>query len=321
MNPLDPAIARQFGWGDTLDIAAVVGDPALSARLLASYQDDPAYSPPQIPWSEVLVDGPLGSGTLPLRVYTPASPATQRPCLVWAHGGGFSGGDLTQQEADGVAREVAARADAVVLSVGYHLADGTVVYPVLHEEVATAVTWATDNAEQLGIDPGRLAVGGASAGASLAVAATLALRDSGARLPSRLVLAYPALHDTQPPARHGVDPASIPRLLRIPPELTAYMWQNYVGRAQDAQYATVDGVDLGVLPEVLVIPAEYDDLRSSAESFVDQATSDGVRVEVRLAAGAAHGFLNMTPSIAATDEALTDIAQFVAGRPAADAHL
>ena len=78
--------------------------------------------------------------------------ADGRPCLVWAHGGGFLGGDLDMREADWTAREVCARAGAVVVSVDYRLAVDGVCYPVPHDDTVAAVAWVRDHAEALGID-------------------------------------------------------------------------------------------------------------------------------------------------------------------------
>ena len=92
-------------------------------------------------------------GPVPVRIYEPpAGERTGRPCLVWAHGGGFLGGDLDMREADWTAREVCARAGAVVVSVDYRLAVDGVSYPVPHDDTVAAVAWVRDNAAALGID-------------------------------------------------------------------------------------------------------------------------------------------------------------------------
>ena len=89
-----------------------------------------------------------------------------RPALVWVHGGAFVGGDLEMPEADWTARQICERAGAVVVSVDYRLAVGDVAYPVPHEDVVAGVRWVRDSAADLGVDPERMSVGGASAGAN-----------------------------------------------------------------------------------------------------------------------------------------------------------
>ena len=91
-------------------------------------------------------------GPVPVRIYTPRR-RTERPCLVWAHGGAFRVGDLDMREADWTAREVCARAGAVVVSVDYRLAVDGVSYPVPHDDIVAAIAWVRDNAAALGIDP------------------------------------------------------------------------------------------------------------------------------------------------------------------------
>ena len=117
-------------------------------------------------------------GPVPVRVYEPPQgERTARPCLISAHGGGFLGGDLDMREADWTAREVCVRAGAVVVSVDYRLAVDGVSYPVPHDDTVAAICWVRDNADVLGIDTGRISVGGAIAGANLTAGAVLKLRD------------------------------------------------------------------------------------------------------------------------------------------------
>src|SRR4051794_5122589 len=148
-----------------------------------------------------------------MRVYTPAGDGIARPCLVWAHGGGFVGGDLDMREADWVAREICARAGAVVVSVDYRLAVDGVCYPVPHDDVVAAVAWVRDTAADLGIDAGRISIGGASAGGNLTAGAALKLRDRDGWVPATLLLAYPALHAAVPPP----SPALAAKLAELPP--------------------------------------------------------------------------------------------------------
>jgi acetyl esterase/lipase len=409
MTGLDPVFIQQFGWTDAYAVDTLWVDPELSDRVKASYRADDSYVPPAVHVREILIDGPHGAGSLPLRIYTPnhtaASPAAASAArasatsdavvsdavvpdtatseslistpvpglaLVWVHGGGFISGGLDMQEADGVAREVCDRAGATVISVGYHLADETVHYPSLHHEVMAAFAWVLDHATDLGVDPARVCLGGASAGANLAAAASLELRDRGARLPHGLVLAYPALHVNIPEPDEQADLSTVPQLLRIPPKVNALMFQTYLGAdavepdavepdaaepdaaepdaaepdavepdsvepgsvepgsverdsfeparvvqarveptAGGPSYLSVAGRDLSGLPTALVIAAEYDDLRGSADAYVRQATANEVEVEGYLATGAAHGFLNMTPSVEQTGRVLALMANFV----------
>ena len=148
-----------------------------------------------------------------VRVYPPMAPPGMIPNgagLVWAHGGGFAGGDLDMPEADGVARALAARGVTVV-SVDYALAptapawaegigasarDGA-HYPAASDDVITAFRWAFESE----LCPGPWALGGASAGANLAAGATLRLLHDVGLSPALVVLAYPTLLAVQPATR------------------------------------------------------------------------------------------------------------------------
>ena len=96
-------------------------------------------------------------------------------------------------------------------------------YPVPHDDVVAAVRWARGSASSLGIDPGRVSLGGASAGASLAAGAALKLRDADGQPPAHLVFAYGVAHPVLPPVS-GEQAAlmrEVPTLLQFPPRRRA----------------------------------------------------------------------------------------------------
>lgn len=312
MTPIDPIFVSQFGWADDLDPASLMTDPEAAAKAVASYIDNPDYRFADVETRDVLIDGPLGEKSLPIRLYGRSATADSS-ALVWAHGGGFVAGGLDDNEADGVSRELSARAGVPVVSVGYHLADGTIGYPTLHREVGAAFAWLRANAGELGVDPESIVLGGASAGANLALAAALEARDEGRAAPSGLVLVYPALHVAPPEGIDAPDLTGVPNLLRIPAPLLAYMFQAYVGSYEGAATYAAPGSfdDVRGLPEVLVLAAEFDDLRPSAVAFSHAAQAAGVEVREILVEGAAHGYLAMTPDVRANDVTLNEISRFV----------
>jgi acetyl esterase len=257
-------------------------------------------------------------GPIPLRVYSPpGSVGTDRFALVWMHGGAFMFGDLDMVEADGVAREVCARAGAVVVCVDYRLAVGGVTYPVPHDDVVAAIRWVRDSAVALGVDPARITVGGASAGGNLAAGATLRLRDDDGWAPAALLLAYTTTHAVVPPATPALAGLmqEVPRLLRFLPEDRAWITRNYLGGAESRAdgYAMPARAELAGLCEVVLLNAEYDDLRASSETFAAQLAVVGVDVRQVLVRGMLHGFLNLPASIEPIGRALDLMAEVVAG--------
>lgn len=214
---------------------------------------------------------PYGAADGLVRVY-PADGAAPRPTpgLVWAHGGGFVAGDLDMPEADWVARAFASRGLTVV-SIDYRLAgDGTGHYPAGSDDVLAAWRWTLAHADDFGVDPARLLIGGASAGANLVTGAVLRLlghpthSDSAARagrgateprletdvsdvdappaaaprstrLPAGVFLAYPTLLAVQP-----APDAALRALLDANPDADRFapagvreMYENHLGGPVD----------------------------------------------------------------------------------------
>jgi acetyl esterase len=311
VSELDPIINRQFGWADAYPVETIMSDPTLAARMMSSYTDDPNYQPPSIHSYDTFIDGPLGEGSLRLRVYEPpAGKAEARQVLVWAHGGGFVGGTLDFQEADGVAREVCARGNIAVVSVDYHLVDGKIAYPTLHREMAAAFQWASQNTSDIAAENASVFLGGGSAGANLTMGATLELRDDGKTLPDGLVIVYPLLHVPVPAPAQQADLSKVPQVLRMSHEFAEWVIANYRG-ADPGLYTLIEGHDLHGLPPTLVIACEYDDLRGSADAFAEEARRAGVTVHEYLAQGVPHGHLAMTPAVAETDNTLNTITRFI----------
>lgn len=252
-------------------------------------------------------------GPVPVRIYVPQAAADgDRPCLVWLHGGGFVHGDLDMPEGDHVARGVAGRADAVVVSVDYRLCDPLdgaparqfpggpehVVAPVPLDDVCAAVTWTRESAAALGVDPARMAIGGASAGGNLAAAASLRLADEGTPVAASLLM-YPVAHplSPEPTSEESAALAGTPALLRFTPETMRALSGNYIGRPLDEAtpydfpgLATSDR--LAVLPRTYIEADEYDDLRVSARRYAEQLREAGVDVEHVVRRGVCHGHLN-----------------------------
>jgi acetyl esterase len=295
--PLDPFYVDRLPLLDGITTWAEGDtDPDVRRRLTAFGAPPDSWQAPQVPICDRLLPGPHGD--VAVRIYSPAPPTAglASPALVWVHGGGFMHGGLDMPEADAVAREIALRAAAVVVSVEYRLAVGGVHFPVPHDDVFAVVRWVQETAEELGVDPDRISLGGASAGANLAAGVALRLRDEGAAAPSRLLLAYPVVHPVLPPAAPALTEqmGTLPAVLRFSPEAVRAMNENYVGGSLDdaSPYAMPGIAPLHDLPPTLVITSEYDDLRPSAEAFAAGCRTAGTQIAVVQEDGAVHGHLN-----------------------------
>ena len=129
------------------------------------------YSAGQVPSTEVVHEiRDVLAGSIPCRLYRPSA-KKDLGLLVFFHGGGWVIGDLNSH--DGVCRSIANKSGHAVLSVDDRLAPEH-KFPAAFEDCVAAVKWAHENADALGIDNSRMAVGGDSAGGNLAAAVALA---------------------------------------------------------------------------------------------------------------------------------------------------
>lgn len=287
-------------------------DPALVARLIGQAAPATTYAPPAVQVTEEVAPGPHGD--VPVRVYRPNDAPVGAPVFVWCHGGAWVWGSLDDPEADATSREVCERAGAVVISVDYRLAAEGVHYPVPLDDVIAAMEWAREAAPRFGGDPGRLVLGGASAGANLAAGACQRLRDEGRTQVASLVLAYPCLHAPLPAPSEELAGklGAINRVMAFAPEVLTPMVENYTGSPleQTPVYAMPGHGDLSRLPPTLVINAEYDGLRASGEAATAALLAAGVECKQLLAEDVAHGHFS-APHLQQAQASFQDVADWL----------
>ncbi|HEX8245861.1 MAG TPA: alpha/beta hydrolase fold domain-containing protein, partial [Longimicrobium sp.] len=138
-----------------------------------------------------LVEPPDGPA-IPIRCYLPRARATPSPAILYFHGGAFVIGHLDFEHPRCL--EMAAATGCVVVSVDYRLAPEH-PFPAGVDDCRAAYEWTLASGGELGIDPGRIAVAGASAGGALAAAVALLARDRGVRAPAFQLLLYPVTDD------------------------------------------------------------------------------------------------------------------------------
>lgn len=240
-----------------------------------------------------------------MRLYRPI-PRADLPVLLYLHGGGWTLFSIDTH--DRLMREYAGRAGVAVIGIDYSLSPEA-RFPVALDEVAEAVGWVRGHADELGIDAGRLALGGDSAGANLAVAASIALRDAGTPLPSALLLNYGA---------YAAEPFASYRRFDGPDyflevaEMDAF-WANYVRDPADLVDPLVAPLhaDLTGLPPTFVAIAQCDILADCNHAFAAKLAAAGGRVEARTYHGATHSFLEAVSISALAAQAFDDEAAFL----------
>lgn len=233
------------------------------------------------------VPGPEGAPGVPVRIYHPGSGGTPLPVVVFFHGGGFVLCSLDSH--DGLCRALASGTGAVVVSVDYRLAPEHPA-PAAVEDAGAALAWVVAHADELGVDAGRLAVAGDSAGGNLAAAVCLLAKERGAPMPAAQVLIYPAL-----------DPATDTESMREFGEghfLTAqhmrWLWEQYLAGAEPTPLtAPVTARDVSGLPPALLVEAECDPLRDEGRAYVARLPE----AEVHTAYGVFHGFLDFAAEL------------------------
>lgn len=252
-----------------------------------------------------IVDRVIGSppgNPVPVRFYYPAGSKTQvLPAYIYAHGGGFVVGDLDM--VDTICRTICRDAKIVVASVDYRLAPEH-RFPAGLEDMKVAADWIAANGASVGIDTGRLAIGGDSAGGNLAAATAQAL--SGQRgTPFRYqVLVYPVTDLTcQQPSYKDLGTGY---------PLTEERMRNYIAlyladpktQASDPRASPLLAKTLAGQPPALVVLAGLDPLVDEGAAYARRLQDAGIAAEIYEVSDHPHGFLGWTGQAEAARAAL-----------------
>ncbi|WP_458210811.1 alpha/beta hydrolase [Haladaptatus sp. NG-SE-30] len=244
-------------------------------------------------------------GEIPLRVFRPDADHPL-PTLVYYHGGGWVLGTLDSVE--NICRELAARAECIVVSVDYRLAPKH-PFPAAVDDAYAALEWVARNVDVFGGD-GRLAVGGTSAGGNLAAVTALRVREEGGPELTRQVLLYPII-DRALDTDSYQENAEGPLMTRADME---WFWNQYLRSSVDGYnpFASPLRTDYltGVAPAT-VVTAGYDPLRDEGAAYADHLTDDGVVVEHLHYPAMAHGFLSLTDDVTVADDAMDSVAESI----------
>ena len=267
------------------------GLPPKQARAMVRRSAASSDGPP-IPMAELLeFELPGADGPLKARLYVPhGAPPPPRPMLVHYHGGGWMVGDLETH--DSACRFLAAHSGVSVLSTTYRLAPEH-PFPAAVEDAQASFLWANALADELGADPGRIAVGGDSAGANLAAGVCIAMRDAGGPRPAMQLLIYPATEAIDPrPSRALFAEGFKLTQLDIDHCERAYLPDKAMGYEPLA--SVLRAPDLSGLPPAYVATAGFDPLRDEGEEYAARMRAAGVQVALRRHPRLTHLFANLT---------------------------
>ena len=245
--------------------------------------------PPRAPLPRVEAITLPGAGgvVLPARLYAPS--AGVLPVLLYLHGGGFTIGNLETH--DSLCRQLALRSGAAVVALEYRLAPEH-RFPTAVDDCWAAVRALSDPAmgTRLGLDTTRLAVGGDSAGGTLAAVCALMARDAGLALALQVLITPGTIAHADTPSH-----ARFAHGFLLERQAVDWFFDNYIDVADrtDWRFAPALAADHeGVAPACIVV-AECDVLVDEAVAYGDILRAAGVAVDLEIWRGVTHDFIKM----------------------------
>jgi len=291
--PLDADVAVMLDQLRALDAPPLSAGTPAEARANYDRAPKPAGDHVERVW-DLTIPGP--GGPIPLRAYAD-SHAAPLPVVAFFHGGGWVLSSVAGH--DSLARRLAVRSGALVVSVDYRLAPEH-PYPAPHDDCWAATRWLAEHAAEIGGDPSRLAVAGDSAGATIAAGIALRARDEGLPLAFQLLVYPPVDQDFETPSMiaNGSD-------YFLTADDMRWFWDLYVPEEHRADpYAVpMRARDLSGVAPALVQTAEYDPLRDEGEAWAARLRDAGVEVTLTRYDGVIHGFVSRWEQIAAGEDA------------------
>lgn len=307
---LEIFVARiQAAWGAFPDLA---GQPLAAQRAAAEIVRAPwARGGPEMAATRELTIPTGNHGAVRARLLSPIAEPGRRGVLLFLHGGGFTTFSIDTH--DRVMRELAARARIAVLGVDYALSPEA-KFPVALDQVVAVIDWLTVHGANHGLDVDKLAIGGDSAGANLALGACLRLRDRGdGDRVAAMLCAYGFFDDDIATGSHHLHGGDDKILTTT--ELGGFL-DNYLGGTphRDDPFALPGRADLRDLPPSFHIIAECDPLADGDRALADRLAAAGCEVRAETYPGAVHSFLEAVSISSLADRAFTDSAAWLAAR-------
>ena len=242
------------------------------------------------------VPGPPGDPDISLLICRPTEVPGPRPIIYTIHGGGMILGD----NRTGIvgALNWAEEIEAVVVSVEYRLAPEN-PHPAPIEDVYAGYVWTVEHAAELGGDPERIIIAGASAGGGLAAALALLARDRKAQQPLGQILLCPMLDDrNDTPSAHQMAGLGV-----WDRSSNALGWGSLLGEARGgadvSEYAApARAEDLSGLPPAFIDVGSAETFRDEVVAYAARIWQAGGVAELHVWPGGFHGFEGMAPQAA-----------------------
>lgn len=244
------------------------------------------------------VPGP--GGPIPVRVYRPVQ-GDGCPAFIYFHGGGFVICNLDTHDRE--CRSLAKASGCTVISVDYRLAPEH-KFPAAVDDAYAATAYIAQHASEFRVDPERIAVGGDSAGGTLATVVTMLARDRGGPRLKFQLLVYPLVdvEDRSPSMQEYEKDHFLTR------ESMDWFLAHYL-RPEDRKHPHVSPMNasnLRDLPPAMILTAECDPLRDQGEAYARKLQAAGVPVELKRYEGMIHPFLNLLGILDTAKVAIAD---------------
>ncbi|MCY4464866.1 MAG: alpha/beta hydrolase [Chloroflexi bacterium] len=293
-DQVDPELRPGLDMFPAELLSAIGDDPPAARRafdeIMSQLKD--TLPPTDVEIEERAISGP--GGDLPIVIYQPPVPVP-RPGLLWIHGGGYIIGSARD---DANVIGFAEHVGCTVVSVDYRLAPES-TYKDSVADCFAGLTWMVDNASELGVDPNRVAIGGASAGGGLTAGLAHFNRDQGGPALAFQMLIYPMLSDLHdsPSGNEITHPTVWNR------DVSLKAWQMYLGDEYGSDSvspyaAAARATDFSDLPPAFVTVGTMDLFRDEDINYAQRLMAAGIPTELEVYAGMVHGGELLLPDAA-----------------------
>ena len=296
VEQLDPelkAVMERMPTDRTLDLSKISAARArmkkLVLEMLATFPQVEGVSQ-----EDRLAPGTQGGPPVRVRIYRADDQSSKLPALYWIHGGGYVMGDIDMD--DRLMKQMVKRIGCVAASVDYRLAPEH-PFPTPVEDCYTGLKWLFAHADELGVEPARIAIGGPSGGGGLTAGLGLLARDRKEVQVAYQLLIYPMIDDRNATAAaHAI---TDPRVWNR--ESNRLGWKAYLGRdgggADVSPYAAATrATDLSNLPPTYISVGTLDLFVDENIDYAQRLIQAGVPTELHVYPGAFHGFDMFAPS-------------------------
>ena len=262
---------------------------AARAALHAVYASVGTHVPsPAVSTTDQHIPGLPGNPAVHIRLFRPKEVTGPLPALYWIQGGGYV---LTAPDLDdALCEEIAIAQRCAVISVEWRRAPEA-PYPAAHEDCFAGLLWLFANGMEVGVDPSRIVLGGASSGGGAAAAVALRLRDEGQYRLLHQLLIYPMLDDRNT-TRSSAEVTDPELWSRRSNELA---WRAYLGALHGsddvpAYAAPARAADLSGLAPATILTGELDLFVDENIEYAQRLLAAGVGLELHVYPSVHHGF-------------------------------